>query len=44
MVEMYVKVYKRKKQKGTYVASVTKRSNKKGKAIKVTKINMPRMN
>lgn len=38
--EMYIKIYKRKKQKGTFAANVVKRSAKKGKAVKILKTNV----
>lgn len=37
---MYVKIYKRRKQKGSYAANVVKTSAKRGKAVKVAKINL----
>lgn len=40
LAEMYVKIYKRKKQKGTYAANVVKRSKKRGKAVKVAKVEL----
>jgi hypothetical protein len=39
MPEMYVKVYKRKRD-GSYTANLVKHSYKKGKAVKIAKINI----